>query len=352
MALEDRVRELAREVRPVDADAVTGARERHLTLTKPPGSLGRVEELGARLSGMAGEVPPPVPANPAVVICAGDHGVLARGVSPWPQEVTAAMVENFCAGGAAANVIARAVGARVSVLDVGVAAKLEQRPLLRTAKKRPGTDDLSRGPAMSREEAAGALMSGAGLAEELIESGVDLIVTGDMGIANTTPAAALISAFTGRSPEETTGRGTGINDETYELKVRVVEEALRLHEPKADDPLGVLAAVGGLEHAAIAGIVLMCAVYGAPVVLDGVVSNSAALVAHALAPDCSGYMIGGHLSVEPGAAVALEHLGLEPVLNLGMRLGEGTGGLLAVPVVQAAARVLGEMATMEEMGIG
>lgn len=352
MALEDRVRELAREVRPVDADAVAGARERHLTLTKPPGSLGRVEDLGARLSGMAGKVPPPVPANPAVVICAGDHGVLARGVSPWPQEVTAAMVENFCAGGAAANVMARAVGARVSVLDVGVAAKLEQRPLLRTAKKRPGTDDLSRGPAMSREEAAGALMSGAGLAEELIESGVDLIVTGDMGIANTTPAAALISAFTGRPPEETTGRGTGINDETYELKVRVVEEALRLHEPKADDPLGILAAVGGLEHAAIAGIVLMCAVYGTPVVLDGVVSNSAALVAHALAPNCSGYMIGGHLSVEPGAAVALEHLGLKPVLNLGMRLGEGTGGLLAVPVVQAAARVLGEMATMEDMGIG
>jgi nicotinate-nucleotide--dimethylbenzimidazole phosphoribosyltransferase len=352
MPVEDRVQELAGEVQPLDRVAIERARERQLTLTKPPGSLGRLEELGIRLSGMSGEVPPPVPENPAVVICAADHGVLVRGVSPWPKEVTAAMVGNFCAGGAAANVLARTVGARVSVLDVGVATELERHPLLRTAKKRSGTDDLSSGPAMSREDAAGALMSGAGIAEELIESGADLLVTGDMGIANTTPAAALISAFTGHPPQAVTGRGTGIDDETLELKVRVVEEALRLHEPDSTDPVGVLAALGGLEQAAIAGVVLMGAVYGAPVVLDGVVSNSAALVAHALAPDCAGYMIAGHLSVEPGAAVALEHLGLEPVLDLDMRLGEGTGGLLAVPIIQAAARVLGEMATMEEMGIG
>ena len=352
MALEDRVRELAGEVQPPDGAAVVKARERHLTLTKPPGSLGRLEELSARLSGMSGEVPPPVPESPAVVVCAGDHGVLARGVSPWPQEVTAAMVRNFCAGGGAANVLAGTVGARVSVLDVGVAADLEQRPLLRTAKKRFGTDDFSRGPAMSREDAAGAVMSGAGIAEELIESGVDLLVTGDMGIGNTTPAAALISTFTCRSPGEVTGRGTGIDDATFEIKVRVVEEALRLHEPDPADPLGVLAALGGLEHAAIIGLVLMGAVYGVPVLLDGVVSNSVALVAHALAPDCAGYLIAGHLSTEPGAAVALRYLGLDPVLNLDMRLGEGTGGLLAVPIVRAAASVLGEMATMEEAGIG
>ncbi len=352
MTLEDRVRELAGEIQPLDEGAVDRARERHLALTKPPGSLGRLEEIGARLAGMAGEVPPPVPESPAVVICAGDHGVLARGVSPWQQEVTAAMVNNFCAGGAAANAIARTVGARISVLDVGVTSELERHPLLRAAKKRAGTDDLSRGLAMGREDAARAMMSGAGIAGELIESGVDLLVPGDMGIANTTPAAALISAFTGRSPEETTGRGTGIDDATFELKVRVVEEALKLHEPDPTDPLGVLAALGGLEHAAIAGLILTSAVYGVPVVLDGVVSNSAALVARALAPDCVGYAIAGHLSVEPGAAAALEHLGLEPILDLRMRLGEGTGGLLAVPVVQAAARVLGEMATMEEMGIG
>ena len=311
-----------------------------------------MEELGERLAGMAGELPPPVPGDPAVVICAGDHGVLARGVSPWPRAVTAAMVGNFCAGGAAVNALARTVGARISVLDVGVATALERHPLLRTAKVRSGTDDLSRGPAMGREEAARAVASGAGVAEELIESGVDLLVTGDMGIANTTPASALISAFTGHSPRAVTGRGTGIDDATLELKIRVVEEALRLHEPDPKDPIGALAALGGLEHGAIAGIILMGAVYRAPVVLDGVVSNAAALVAHALAPDCIGYAIAGHLSVEPGAAAALGYLGLEPVLDLSLRLGEGTGGLLAVPVVQAAARVLGEMATMEEMGIG
>jgi nicotinate-nucleotide--dimethylbenzimidazole phosphoribosyltransferase len=352
MALEDRVLELAGEVEPLDEAAAGRARERHLTLTKPPGSLGRLEDLGVRLSRMTGEVPPPVPEDPAVVICAGDHGVLARGVSPWPKEVTVAMVENFCAGSAAANAIARTVGARVSVLDVGVAAEPERHPLLRAAKVRPGTDDLSHGPAMSREDGARAIMRGAGIAEELIESGVDLLVLGDMGIGNTTPAAALISAFTGRPPEEVTGRGTGIDDETLKLKVRVVEEALRLHEPDPTDPLGALAALGGLEHAAIVGIVLMSVIYGVPVILDGVVSNSAALMAYALSPDCADYLIAGHLSVEPGAALALKHLGLEPVLDLQMRLGEGTGGLLAVPIVRAAARVLGEMATMEEMGIG
>ncbi len=352
MALADRVRELAAEVEPADDAAVERTRERQLALLKPLGSLGRLEELGARLAGMAGLCPPPVPEDPAVVVCAGDHGVLERGVSPRPQSVTAAVVRNFCEGGAAVNAIARTIGARVTVLDVGVASELGRHPRLRTAKRRLGTGDLSRGPAMSREEAAGAVMSGAGVAEELIGSGVDLLVTGDMGIGNTTPASALISAFTARSPREVTGRGTGIDDKTLELKVCIIEEALRLHEPDLGDPLGTLAALGGLEHAAIVGLVLMGAVYGVPVVLDGVVSNSAALVANALSTDCVGYLVAGHLSAEPGATVALEHLGLEPVFDLRMRLGEGTGGLLAVPVVQAGARLLREMSTMEEMGIG
>jgi nicotinate-nucleotide--dimethylbenzimidazole phosphoribosyltransferase len=353
VALEDRVRELAAEIPPPDEAAAETARERHLRLTKPPGSLGRLEEPGARLSGMAGECPPPVPESPAVVVCAGDHGVLERGVSPWPQAVTAAMVANFCGGGAAVNAIAKTVGARVSVLDVGVASELERHPLLRAAKVRPGTDDLSRGRAMSREEAARAVMAGSGVAEELVESGgVDLLVTGDMGIGNTTPAACLISAFTGRPPEETTGRGTGIDDETLELKTRVVEEALDLHAPDPDDPLGILAAIGGFEHAAIVGVILTGAVYGIPVVLDGVVSNSAALVARTLAPHSVGYIIAGHRSAEPGAHISLQSLGLDPLLNLDMHLGEGTGGLLAVPLVQSAARTLAEMATLEEMGIG
>lgn len=353
MAFEDRVKELAEEVSPLDSAAVDEARAWNLKLTKPPGSLGRLEELGGLLAGMAGECPPPVPRSPAVVVCAGDHGVLERGVSPWPREVTAAMVGNFCEGGAAVNAIAKTVGARVSVLDVGVASDLERHPLLRGAKVRRGAGDLSRGPAMSREEAARAVMAGAGVAEELIESGgVDLLVTGDMGIGNTTPAACLIAAFTVRPPEEVTGRGTGIDDAMLDLKVRVVREALALHEPDSGDPLGVLAAVGGLEHAAICGVILTGAVYGVPVILDGVVSNSAALVARILTPDSVGYMIAGHRSAEPGARIALDSLELSPLLDLEMRLGEGTGGLLAVPLVQAAARVIGEMATLEALGFG
>ena len=206
---------------------------------------------------------------------------------------------------------------------------------------------------MTREEAARAVMAGAGVAEELVESGgVDLLVTGDMGIGNTTPAACLISAFTGSLPEETTGRGTGIDDQTLKLKVNVVEEALELHKPDPEDPLGVLAQVGGLEHAAIVGVILAGAVYRLPVILDGVVSNSAALVARALAPHSAGYVIAGHLSAEPGACISLRSLNLPPLLDLDMRLGEGTGGLLAVPLVQAAARTLAEMATLEELGIG
>jgi nicotinate-nucleotide--dimethylbenzimidazole phosphoribosyltransferase len=351
MSFEERVQELVEDAVPVDERAAEAARERHLKLAKPPGSLGRLEEVGARLAAMAGESPPPVPEDPAVVVAAGDHGVLERGVSPWPKEVTAAMVETFCSGGAAVNAIAKTVGARVGVLDVGVATDVPNHPSLRSARVRGGTGDLSRGPAMSRDEAARAVMAGAGLVEELVESGgVDLLVTGDMGIGNTTPAAALIAAFTGRSPEEVTGRGTGIDDATLALKVSVIEEALTLHGPDPGDPLGVLAAVGGLEHAALAGLILTGAALGVPVILDGVISNSAALVAVALAPQSAGYMIAGHLSAEPGAAVALKHLELEPLLDLEMRLGEGTGGLLAVPLVQAASRVLGEMATLEELG--
>lgn len=352
MSFEDRVRELAGDVFPPDSGAMEAAKNRHLSLTKPPGSLGRIEEIGVSLSGMSGACPPPVPSHPAAVVCAGDHGVLSQGVSPWPKEVTAAMVENFCAGGAAVNALAKTVGARVSVLDVGVASEVPDHPLLRRARVRPGTSDLSETAAMSREEAARAVMAGAHLAEELVESGgVDLLVTGDMGIGNTTPAACLISAFTSRPATDVTGRGTGVDDEMLALKTRIVAGALDLHRPDAKDPLGVLAAVGGLEHAAICGVILSGAALGVPVILDGVVSVSAALAAAALAPDCIGYMIAGHRSLEPGSTIALEYLDLLPVLDLEMRLGEGTGGLLAVPVVQGAARILSDMATFEDAGI-
>lgn len=350
MTPEDRVRDLTGRIEGADERATKEARERHAALAKPPGSLGRLEELGAALAGSAGECPPPVPSSPAVVIVAADHGVLARGVSPWPAEVTASMVRNFCSGGAAANALARTAGARVAVLDVGVASDLPPHPTLHDAKIRPGTADLSRGPAMDREQAARAVMAGSGIAGELVESsGVDLLVPGDMGIGNTTPASALVSSFTGRTAAETVGRGTGIDDETLSLKVGVVEEGLALHEPDPEDPLGVLAAVGGLEHAALAGLILTAAVHRVPVILDGVSAVAAALAAQAFSPESKDHMIAGHRSTEPGARLGLQSLGLTPILDLDLRLGEGTGGLLAVPVVRSAARLFSEMATLEEL---
>ena len=352
MDAEARVTALAARVGPLDATAEAAARRRHDRLVKPPGSLGRVEDTGVRLAAIAGACPPPVPQRPAVLIAAGDHGVLAQGVSPWPREVTAAMIAGFCSGTAAVNAIAATVGAQVLVLDVGVASDLPDHPRLRRARVRPGTADLSEGPAMSRAEAAAALVAGAEAAEELIAAGVDLLVTGDMGIGNTTPAACLIAAVTGKAAADVTGRGTGINDATLGLKAKVVHHALDLHRPDPTDGLGLLAAVGGLEHAALAGLILAGAAHRVPVVLDGVNAAAAALVAVALRPAAAGYLIAGHRSVEPGASAALDHLGLHPLLDLQMRLGEGTGGLLAVPIVVAAAAVLRDMATFDEAGIG
>lgn len=349
---ESQVHALARRVEAPSAAAAEAARLRQDQLVKPQGSLGRVEELGIRLSAIAQLCPPPVPQRPAVLIAAGDHGVLANGVSPWPKEVTAAMIASFCAGTAAVNAIAEVVGATVTVLDVGVASELPNHPRLRRARVRPGTDDLLYGPAMSRQDAARAVLAGAAAADELVFAGADLLVTGDMGIANTTPAACLIAAFTGADASAVTGRGTGIDDPTLELKTKVVHEALRRHEPDAADPIGVLASVGGLEHAALAGLILAGAAHRVPIVLDGVSAASGALAAAALAPASVGYLVAGHRSVEPGASVALAHLGLEPVIDLGLRLGEGTGALLAVPVVTSAAATLARMATFAEAGIG
>lgn len=352
MDAEGKLARLVQGVRPVSAAAAAAAAARHDQLVKPRGSLGRVEEIGITLAAMAGTCPPPVPHRPAVLIAAGDHGVLGQGVSPWPQEVTAAMIAGFCAGTAAVNAIAAVVGAGVMVLDVGVASDLPPHPRLRVAKVRRGTADLMVGPAMTREEAIAAVLAGASAADDLITSGADLVVTGDMGIGNTTPAACLVGAFTALDAADVTGRGTGIDDATLDVKTKVVRHALDLHRPDPGDALGVLAAVGGLEHGALAGVILASAARGVPLILDGVNACAAALIAAALAPAAVGYLVAGHRSVEPGAGAALRHLGLEPVVDLGLRLGEGTGGLLAVPVVIAAATVLGSMATFAEAGIG
>jgi nicotinate-nucleotide--dimethylbenzimidazole phosphoribosyltransferase len=346
-----RLAALAASLSPVDEDAAAAARERHGRLIKPPGSLGRLEELGAQLSAIARTCPPPVPERPAAVVCAGDHGVLAQGVSAWPAEVTALMVAQFCAGRAAVNQLAAVVGAQVSVLDVGVAADLPRHPRLRSAKVRRGTADLAVEPAMTREEAARAVLAGAGIAEELTGAGVDLLVTGDMGIANTTAAACLIWAIAGAPAAAVTGAGAGGPPDQLVRKTAVVAAALARHRADPADPLGTLAALGGLEHAALAGLMIGGAAAWVPVILDGVSACAAALAARALAPASAGYLVAGHRSTEPGASTALAALGLTPLLDLGMRLGEGTGALLAVPLVRSAAAALAGMATFEEAGI-
>jgi len=285
-----------------------------------------------------------------VAVFAGDHGVHAEGVSPWPQEVTAAMVANFRAGGAAVNVLARQAGAEVVVVDMGVAVHLEPGPDLLDHKIRRGTSDLAVGPAMTRQEALAGLLAGVSVAETLLDRGHDILLTGDMGIANTTPSAALVAALTGAAPSEVTGRGTGVDDAVLARKIEVVEAALAAR-PVTDDPVETLASLGGFEHAGITGLVLGAARRGVPVVLDGVIAGAAALVARALAPASVGYCFAGHRSVEPGHAVALAELGLRPLIDLDLRLGEGTGAVLALPLVQAAGATLREMATFDSAGV-
>jgi nicotinate-nucleotide--dimethylbenzimidazole phosphoribosyltransferase len=338
-------------VRPVSAEARAAAQDRLDRMTKPRGALGRVEDLAVALAGIAGECPPPLPEPAAVAVFAGDHGVHAQGVTPWPQEVTAQMVANFLAGGAVVNAFARQVGASVTVVDVGVRTPLDAHPDLRDRRVAAGTADMTTGPAMTRDEARRAVAAGIAVARELVDEGHRCLVTGDMGIANTTPAAALICAFTGADPAVVTGRGTGIDDATLARKTDVVRRALALHTPDPADPLGVVAAVGGFEHAALAGFVLGGAAAGVPVLLDGVNAGAAALVAGGLAPASVGYCLAGHVSAEPGHARALASLGATPLLDLGMRLGEGTGALLALPVVAGAARALQDVATFDAAGV-
>jgi nicotinate-nucleotide--dimethylbenzimidazole phosphoribosyltransferase len=338
-------------ITPLDAAAVAAACERQETLTKPSGSLGRLEDISVQLAGIAGQCPPPMPEPAAVAVFAADHGVHAQGVSPWPQEVTAQMVANFLASGAAVNAIAAQAGAEVCVVDVGVAADLPDSAGLLPRKIRPGTADMTAGPAMSRNEARRAVETGIDVARDLVAAGHRCLITGDMGIANTTASAALIAVFTGADAEQVTGRGTGIDDSTWARKVDVVRRALARHDCDPADSLGVLAAVGGLEHAALAGFILGGAAQRVPVVLDGVIACAAALAARAFAPDVAGRLIAGHLSTEPGARRALEVLGLRPLLDLGLRLGEGSGAVLALPVVAAAARVLRDMATFDSAGV-
>ncbi|MCX5395919.1 nicotinate-nucleotide--dimethylbenzimidazole phosphoribosyltransferase [Streptomyces sp. NBC_00102] len=347
----DLLQETIGNIRPLDAKALGEAWERQKRMTTPAGALGMLEIISAQLAGLSRTCPPPIPEPAAVAIFAGDHGVHAQGVTSWPQEVTGQMVANFLAGGAVCNAFASQVGAEVCVVDVGVATELPATPGLLPRKVRPGTADFTTGPAMSREDVLAAIEVGIETARDLVAAGNKGLLIGEMGIANTTASAALICVYTGADPSEVTGRGTGINDEMHARKVDVVRRALELHQPDPSDPIGVLAAVGGLEHAAMAGYLLGGASLRTPVILDGVSAGAAALVARAIAPEALAACIAGHRSAEPGHVAALNKLGLRPLIDLDLRLGEGTGALLALPIVQSAARAMNEVATFDSAGV-
>jgi nicotinate-nucleotide--dimethylbenzimidazole phosphoribosyltransferase len=312
--------------------------------TKPRRSLGRLEDLACQLAAIQ-RTTAPVISEKAIVVMAADHGVAAAGVSAYPQEVTAQMLLNFAAGGAAINVLARHAGARLVVVDMGVKQPLAERPEIRQARVGPGTEDFTQGPAMTREQAVIAVEVGMQLAEELVADGVTLIGIGDMGIGNTTASSALAAVFTRSAPDEVTGRGTGVDEAGLVRKLRAIERAIEINEPDARDPLDTLAKLGGFEIAGLCGLVLGAAAARVAIVLDGFIAGAAALVAVRLVPEAGEYLIASHRSVEPGHRRVLSALGARPLLDLDLRLGEGTGAALAMSLVEASLRVLQEMAT-------
>jgi nicotinate-nucleotide--dimethylbenzimidazole phosphoribosyltransferase len=346
----DRLQRTINLIKPLDDKAMRQAQARQDSLTKPQGSLGLLEELSVKVAGIQGAAQPRI-RDKVIVTMAGDHGVTSEGVSLFPQEVTAQMVYNFLRGGAGINVLARHVGARVVVVDMGVATDLEPHPQLLVKKVAYGTKNMAQGPAMSREEAVEAIEAGIEIVESELSRGIDIVGTGDMGIGNTTPSSAIVAALTGAPVADVTGRGTGIDDEQLARKVETIERVLAINRPDPADPLDVLAKVGGLEIAGIAGVVLGAAAHRLPVVIDGFISGAGALIAAGLAPQGKDYLIAAHLSVERGHRLVLERLGLTPLLNLTMRLGEGTGAALGISLVEAAVKVLNEMATFADAGV-
>jgi nicotinate-nucleotide--dimethylbenzimidazole phosphoribosyltransferase len=338
------------QIQPPDENAMQAARVRQSRLTKPPGSLGRLEELSIQLAGIIAQ-PRPRIKQPVVITIAGDHGVALQGVSAYPPAVTAQMVANFLRGGAAINVLARHVGARVVVADLGVAAYLGPHADLVDKKIALGTRDFSMGPAMTREEAQRAVEAGIEIAMREINRGADIIATGDMGIGNTTASSAIVAVITGRPVEKVTGRGTGVDDVGLARKIAAIERALALNQPDPSDALDVLGDVGGFEIGGLAGVMLGAAARRVPVVIDGFISGAAALIAYRLEPAVQPYLIAAHRSVEIGHHAVLEHLRLEPLFDLDLRLGEGTGAALGISLCAAACKILDEMATFEEAGV-
>lgn len=335
-----------------DRASERAARQRLDLLAKPPGSLGRLEELAVWLSGVQGACPPTPLARVRVVIFAGDHGVAQHGVSAYPAQVTAAMVRTFVGGGAAVNVLARLHDAQVRVLDLAVDADLSDLPAEVTRHKvRRASGSIDREDALTRDEAERAFAAGVAVADEEVDSGADLLVPGDMGIGNTTVAAALAGSLLKLGAADVVGRGSGIDDDTWMRKTAAVRDALRRSASRRHDPIEALTAVGGADVAAMTGFLVQAAARRTPVLLDGVVSAACALVAQRIAPRARSWWLAGHRSTEPSHARALASLALEPVVEHDMRLGEGTGALMALPVLRAAGLLLAEMATLDDLGV-
>ncbi len=341
---------LIQHIGPLHEASMQEARARQDVLTKPQGSLGRLEDLAVKIAGITGRAVPEIH-HKVVTVMAGDHGVAAEGVSAFPQEVTPQMVLNFLSGGAAINVLSHHVGARVVVVDLGVAADIPAHPGMIIKKIAYGTGNIAHGPAMTRKQAEQAILAGAEVVEAEIARGLDILATGDMGIANTTPSAAIAAAILGRPAAEIVGRGTGVDDAGLQRKISAVENALKVNHPHHNDGLDILSKVGGFEIAGLAGAILAAAAHRRPVVVDGFISTAAAMTAVTLAPQCRDYLIAAHRSQERGHQLMMEWLGLEPLLDLDFRLGEGTGAVLATSLVEAACKILAEMATFDEAGV-
>lgn len=319
-------------------------------LTKPPGSLGVLEELAHRYAVIKGSTEPPL-TRKVIFVFAGDHGITEEGVSAYPKEVTYQMVFNFLRGGAGINVLARYIGAKVRVIDIGVDFEFGKIDELIERKIRNGTENFLKKPAMTQEEAKQAIKAGIEVIVDELSRGLDIAGVGDMGIGNTTASAAIISVMTGHEVEEVTGRGTGIDETRWRHKVEIIKRAIELHKPDRDDPIDILSKIGGFEIAGIAGAILACASKKIPVVLDGVITSAGALIAAGLCRSAIDYMFASHLSVEPGHRVALEYLGLKPLLDLNLRLGEGTGACLAMNLIEAGVKILKEMASFDSAGV-
>ena len=341
--------ETIKKIGALDERAISAARARQDILTKPAGSLGTLEEISTKVAGITGNAMPKMK-DKVIITMAGDHGVTDDGVSAYPKEVTAQMVYNFLNDGAAINVLARHAGARVVIVDMGVAVDFSHERLV-SKKIAYGTANMAKGPAMSYEDAVRSIEAGIEVFESEAKKGVDIVGVGDMGIGNTTSSSAIVAVITGEDVEKVTGRGTGIDDAGLEKKIAVIEEAIRVNKPNNKDAIDVLAKVGGFEIGGMAGVILAAASHRVPVVIDGFISGTAALVAYGIAPAVKDYMIAAHRSVEKGHSVTLDYIGLKPLLDLDMRLGEGTGAALGISIVDAACKILGEMATFEDAGV-